>query len=63
METGSWLTLFGLILALSAVGHSIQEEGPNQHQPADSEENLVEKLSGLVSLAYKDLFPLFCKQH
>ncbi|KAG5274295.1 hypothetical protein AALO_G00134510 [Alosa alosa] len=47
METGSWLTLLGLVLALAAVGHSIQEEGAGQHQPTDSEENLVERLDRL----------------
>ncbi|XP_012682682.2 pro-FMRFamide-related neuropeptide FF like [Clupea harengus] len=50
METGSWLTLLGLILSLAAVGHSIQEEGAleaSQRQPTDSEENLVERLGAL----------------
>ncbi|KAL2091462.1 hypothetical protein ACEWY4_013725 [Coilia grayii] len=50
MESGSWVTVLGLILALAAVGHAIQEEGAleaAQRQPPDSEENLVERLGGL----------------
>lgn len=54
MESGSWVTVLGLILALAAVGHAIQEEGAleaAQRQPPDSEENLVERLGGLVSVS------------
>ncbi|XP_063072308.1 pro-FMRFamide-related neuropeptide FF like [Engraulis encrasicolus] len=50
MESGSWVTVLGLLLALAAVGQAIQEEGAleaGQQLPPDPEENLVERLGGL----------------
>ncbi|XP_066566486.1 pro-FMRFamide-related neuropeptide FF like [Amia ocellicauda] len=60
METGAWLTLMGLVLALAGVGSSIKEEGLEsienlQSEPEDNlTDRIAEALDGDKRMAHGD---------